>query len=50
MSLPPQMFFKCSKNYLQSLFKDGKKISPDFELLNEFYLIIEGDNFEPLEI
>ncbi len=34
MSLPPEMFFKSSKKYLESLFKDGRKISPDFELLN----------------
>jgi len=49
MSLPPDHFFKSTKKYLESLFKDGRRISPDFDLLNEFYLIIEGDGFEPKE-
>ena len=47
MSLPPERYFKACQKYLDSLLKDGQKISPDFHLLNEFYLIIEGDNFSP---
>jgi hypothetical protein len=34
MSLTDESFYKSSKKYLESLFKDGKKISLDFELLN----------------
>lgn len=34
MSLPPEKFFKSTRKYLDSLFKDGKRITPDFEFLN----------------
>ena len=49
MSLPPEHYFKSCLKYLDSLYKDGRKITPDFALLNEFYLIIEGDSFKPAQ-
>jgi hypothetical protein len=30
MSLPPEMYFKSSQKYLESLLEDGKKITSDF--------------------
>ena len=40
-------FFSSCQKYLQTLFKDGKRISPDFELLNELYINI-ADNEIPI--
>jgi hypothetical protein len=30
---------------MQSFIKDGKKLNPDFEILNELYVVTIGDNF-----
>jgi hypothetical protein len=34
---------------MQSYIKDGKKLNPDFELLNELYVLTLGDNFAEKE-
>ena len=49
MSLSPELFFKSTQKYLSSYVKDGKKLTPDFELLNELYVITMGDSFQEKE-
>jgi hypothetical protein len=38
----PEQFFTSTQKYLTSFFKDGKRISSDFELLNELYITVAG--------
>lgn len=45
LSLSPEQFYKTTDQYIQSYIKDGKKINPDFELLNELYIVTVGDSF-----
>lgn len=33
---------------MQALLKGGKRVNPDFEALNEIYVITFGDNFKEL--
>jgi len=33
---------------MQSYIQDGKKINPDFEMLNELYAVTLGDDFNEL--
>jgi len=47
--LAPEHFYQTTDKYLRSFIKDGKKINPDFELLNELYVITLGDNFKEKE-
>lgn len=39
-------FFNATQKYITTLFKEGKRISPDFELLNELYVNV-ADNSSP---
>jgi hypothetical protein len=34
---------------MQSFIKDGKKLNPDFEILNELYVVTIGDDFNEKE-
>lgn len=45
LSLKPEEFFRTTDKYMQSFIKDGKKLNPDFEILNELYVVTIGDNF-----
>ena len=41
-----QQFYKTTHCFMQSFIKDGKKLNPDFETLNELYVVAMGDHFE----
>lgn len=42
----PEQFYSTTHRYMQSFIKGGKKLSPDFEALNEIYVVAVGDNFK----
>lgn len=46
MAMQPQEFYNTTHRFMQSYFKDGKKGSPDFEALNEVYVVTVGDHFQ----
>jgi hypothetical protein len=49
LSLAPSQFYQATDKFLLSFIKDGKKVNPDFELLNELYVVTLGDNFAEKE-
>lgn len=46
--LPPSQFYNATRRYMNSYIQDGKRINPDFQMLNQLYAVTLGDNFAEL--
>ena len=44
----PEEFYSTTHRFMQTYIKDGKKLNPDYEALNELNVVTVGDSFKEI--